>query len=67
MNIHLKTTKIFIFLGSIVTLLYFFPSFTLLAFMLFFLYALIYAEVMESEKRKNGQPKETKDDNESQV
>ena len=64
MQTHLKTTKIFIFLGSIVTLLYFFPSFTLLAFMLFFLYALIYAEVKESEEKKKAQLKEKKEDEE---
>jgi hypothetical protein len=62
MQTHLKTTKIFIFLGSIVTLLYFFPSFTLLAFMLFFLYALIYGEVKESEQKKKESLNSNKED-----
>lgn len=64
MQTHLKTTKIFLFLGSIVTLLYFFPSFTLLAFMLLFLYALIYSEVKESEEKKREQLNEKKEDEE---
>jgi Na+-translocating ferredoxin:NAD+ oxidoreductase RnfD subunit len=55
MNIHLKTILNCLVLIAIITAIYFFPVAVLVTAVVAFIYAAIYAEIQETEKRKKNQ------------